>query len=176
MRGAAAMHVPSERRPNVGVMDYARPTMPMLDGLRVIRSPIHGYGVIATRAFAEDEVITQIDGIVYRADELIDDRNTLWLEDDRYLDILDQMRFLNHSCEPNIWIDRGVRDDGTPWAHVIALRAIQPSEELVLDYAFSADQAEPCSCGAKRCRGWIVDEDELGVVRAELRPLRAAQR
>ncbi len=127
-----------------------------MDGLRVVRSKIHGYGVIATRAFNEGEVITEIDGILFRANERADDRCTLWLGDDLYLDMLDQMRWLNHSCEPNVWIDTGIREDGTPWAHVIALRPIQASEELTLDYAFEVHQAERCQCGAPSCRGWIV--------------------
>lgn len=135
--------------------------MPLMDGLRVVRSPIHGYGVIATRTFREGEVVAEIDGLVFRATERADDRYTLWLEGDAYLDILDQMRWLNHSCAPNIWIDAGLGADGTPWARAIALRTIQPTEELTLDYAFDADKAEPCRCGAPGCRGWIVDEDEV---------------
>ena len=134
--------------------------MPLMDGLRVVRSQIHGYGVVATRAFQEGETITQVDGILYRAGERTDDRCTLWLGGDLYLDLLDQMRWLNHSCEPNIWIDAGVQEDGSPWAHVIALRPIQAAEELTLDYAFDADQAERCQCGAPSCRGWIMDTGE----------------
>lgn len=132
-----------------------------MDGLRVVRSQIHGYGVVATRPFKEGEIITQVDGILYRAGERSDDRCTLWLGDDMYLDMLDQMRWLNHSCEPNVWIDAGIREDGSPWAHVIALRPIQAAEELTLDYAFDADQAERCHCGAPSCRGWIMDKAEL---------------
>lgn len=153
-----------------------RASMPLMDGLKVVRSKIHGYGVIATRGFREGEVITQIDGILYRAQDRTDDRCTLWLDGDWYLDILDQMRWLNHSCAPNIWIDGGMRDDGTPWAQVVALRPIQPLEELTLDYAFDAHQAEPCSCGAASCRGWIVDESELAVAKRRVRRVGAGAR
>lgn len=150
--------------------------MPPMDGLRVVRSRIHGYGVVATRSFAQGEVITQIDGILYRADDGGDDRGTLWLEGDLYLDILDQMRWLNHSCDPNIWVDGGIREDGTPWANVIALRKIDASEELTLDYALGAEQAEPCACGAPACRGWIVDEGEAPVVTTRRRRAASARR
>lgn len=150
--------------------------MPPMDGLRVVRSRIHGYGVVATRSFAAGEVITQIDGILFRDDDETDDRGTLWLEGDLYLDILDQMRWLNHSCDPNIWIDGGVREDGTPWANVVALRNIEPSEELTLDYALGAEQAEPCACGAPACRGWIVDEGEAPAVTPRRRRAAAARR
>ena len=150
--------------------------MPPMDGLRVVRSRIHGYGVVTTRSFAQGEVITQIDGILYRAADGGDDRGTLWLEGDLYLDILDQMRWLNHSCDPNIWVDGGIREDGTPWANVIALREIDASEELTLDYALGAEQAEPCACGAPACRGWIVDEGEAPVVTPRRRRAASARR
>ena len=32
-------------------------------------------------------------------------------------------------------------------------------EEITYDYAFVADVAEPCRCGAAACRGVIVDDD-----------------
>ena len=41
-------------------------------------------------------------------------------------------------------------------------RDILPGEELTIDYAWPADRAMKCLCGAKSCRGWIVDPAELG--------------
>ena len=135
--------------------------MPLMPGLRVIRSSIHGYGVVATRDFSEGEVITDVDAILIHGDGPLDDRYVLWLVDDLYVDMLDQTRWINHSCEPNVWIDGGLRADGQPWAHVVALRAIRAGDELAYDYAFPAEFAERCSCGTSLCRGWIVDPDEL---------------
>jgi len=40
-------------------------------------------------------------------------------------------------------------------------RDIMPGEELTIDYAWPADRAMKCLCGAKKCRGWIVDPAEL---------------
>jgi hypothetical protein len=140
--------------------------MPAISGLRVLRSPLHGYGLVATRDFAEDDVITAIDGALFHPDEGRDDRHTLWLEDNCYLDIVDQARWINHSCDPNVWIDGGLGADGAPWAQVVALRAIRAGEEITCDYAYPADKAEPCACKAVTCRGWIVDEDELPLLEA----------
>jgi hypothetical protein len=148
--------------------------MPPIPGLRVVRSTIHGYGVLATRGFDEGEVIAEVDGVAYREAEIDDDRYALWLDDGWYLDMLDQTRWINHSCEPNAWIDGGFREDGSAWAQVIALRPIRAGEELSYDYAFHAELAEPCACGAKTCRGWIVDVDELPLLSARLREGRAA--
>ncbi len=40
-------------------------------------------------------------------------------------------------------------------------RDILPGEELTIDYSWPADRAMKCLCGAKACRGWIVDPEEL---------------
>ena len=58
---------------------------------------------------------------------------------------------INHSCEPNLrcCIMRG---------HIlyISKRAIEPGEELTIDYRFSAEiERVRCVCGAKACRGTI---------------------
>ena len=40
-------------------------------------------------------------------------------------------------------------------------RDVLPGEELTIDYSWPADRAMKCLCGAKTCRGWIVDPEEL---------------
>jgi hypothetical protein len=136
--------------------------MPSIAGLRVVRSPIHGYGVIATRAFGPGEVVCVVDGALWHADDDLDDGFSLWLGDDWFYDMLDQTRWINHSCEPNAEVEAGPEDGG--WARIVALRAIRGGEEITYDYGFTADIAEPCHCGAAGCRGYIVDPDELALV------------
>jgi uncharacterized protein len=144
--------------------------MPPIPGLRVVSSGIHGYGVVATRDFAEGEVLADVEGIPWNAEiEDRDDRYSLWLDGEWYLDMVDQTRWINHSCEPNSEIEGNVAQDGRPhWARVVALRPIRAGEEITYDYAFTADLAEPCSCGAATCRGWIVAEDELPQLKQRL--------
>jgi hypothetical protein len=133
----------------------------------VVRSSIDGYGVIAERAFAEDEVIAEVDGVAWRDGDGVDDRYSLWIEDGLYFDMVDQTRYINHSCDPNAWVDAGVTGDGQAWARVIALRPIAIGEELSYDYAFPANLAEPCRCGSANCRGLIIDENEVLPMRAQ---------
>jgi hypothetical protein len=133
--------------------------MPAIPGLRVIRSTIHGYGVVATRAFAVGEVIADVDGAMWLEDEDRDDNFSLWIDDGVYFDMLDQTRWINHSCEPNAEIFGGAENGG--WAKVIAIKPIREGEEIAYDYGFPIELAEPCTCGAVRCRGWILDEDEI---------------
>jgi uncharacterized protein len=138
--------------------------MPQVPGIRVVRSPIDGYGVVAARAFAEGDKICDIDGVKWKDGEDVDDRYSLWIEDGLYYDMVDQTRYINHSCDPNSEVFAGITDDGQAWATIIAIRPIAVGEELSYDYAFPAHLAEPCRCGSPRCRGLIIDEDALPLV------------
>lgn len=135
--------------------------MPVVDGLRVVRSPIQGYGVIATRPFGAGAVVAEVEGVVWRAGEAVDDRYSLEIEPGLFLDMVDQTRFVNHSCEPNVTLRKGVVE-GEPWARLVALRDLRPGEELTYDYAFSEQYAEPCRCGSASCCGRIVDRAPTG--------------
>ena len=59
--------------------------------------------------------------------------------------------FINHSCEPNVY---------AKIVHnrilYMTKRAIEPGEELLIDYRFEKEmEAVPCTCGARNCRGTI---------------------
>lgn len=140
--------------------------MPRVPGLRVVRSSIHGYGIFATRDFEPDEVIAEVEGVLWKDGDDVDDTYSLWVKDGVYYDMVDQTRWINHSCDPNAGVD--VEEDETygALAHVVALRHIKKGEEICYDYAFPAALAEPCQCGAANCRRFIVDEDELHLVDA----------
>jgi hypothetical protein len=68
-----------------------------------------------------------------------------------------EARLVNHSCDPNT--EAQIWDDKEIW--FVALRDIQPGEELFYNYGFEVDTWEehPCRCGAERCVGYIVDEE-----------------
>jgi uncharacterized protein len=142
-------------------------SVPPLPNIRVVRSRIHGYGVIAKRDIEVNEVIAEVEGIHYRRDELGDDTYCLWVHDDCYLDMVDQTRWINHSCDPNAEVEAD--DDGSgPWARIVALRRIPAGEEITYHYAFAHELAEPCTCGASICEGWIVDPEEKSTLAERL--------
>ena len=140
--------------------------MPKVPGIHVVRSPISGYGVVATRDFAESEVVADIDGVTFRLPDPRDDTYALYIAPGVLYDIVDQTRFVNHSCQPNCYVETGQSADGQAWARLITLRAISTGEELSFDYAFHAESAVPCHCGTPSCRRFIVCEEELSVVLA----------
>jgi uncharacterized protein len=157
--------------------------MAVLDGLKVVRSSIHGYGVVATRRFVEGEVVCWGDGVLYREDDDFDDSYSLLLpgyeldsQGDEgppmFFDLVCQTRWINHSCDPNTYVDtdrdretRGVR------AWWVAVRTIEPGDELTYDYEFAAEVAEPCACGCSSCRGVIVDMSEADQLEPALRAM-----
>lgn len=151
--------------------------MPALAGLRVTRSGIHGYGVVATRPFAAGEIVSYGDGFAYPAEDDVDDTYALLLDSPRgdvLWDLVDQTRWFNHSCEPNTEVTSQwdeARGDHVVWW--VAVRDIAPGEEITYDYAFVAEVAEPCACGVASCRGLIIDPDpeQLARVAEDLRPL-----
>jgi hypothetical protein len=158
--------------------------MPLLDGLRVVLSAIHGYGVVATRPIPAGTTVCFGDGVLYRPDDEFDDTYALIVDgpagQDVLWDLVDQTRWFNHSCDPNTEVqaqwDEAQQRVLAWW---VALRDIAPGEEITYDYAFVADVAEPCACGVASCRGLIVDPDPAQLARLpdHLRPqLRASVR
>jgi hypothetical protein len=113
--------------------------------------------VVATRPFAADEVIAEVDGVALRLEEVVDDEYCLWVTDELYFDMVDQTRWINHSCAPNGVVVTDVDDQGVVSARIVALRDIACGEEISYDYEFAVEFAIPCHCGAPQCRGMIID-------------------
>lgn len=131
--------------------------------------------MVAKRDIQENEVIAEVDGVLYRRDELGDDTYCLWIDDDHFLDMVDQTRWINHSCDPNAEVDAGLDDAGGAWARITAIRPIRAGEEITYHYLFSEDLAEPCNCRTAECTGWIVDPEQMPTLTQRLaREQRAA--
>ena len=142
--------------------------MPLLDGLRVVISKIHGYGVVTTRPFKKGELVCFGDGVLYDEDAEFDDTYALILPgedsgkgESLFWDLACQTRWFNHSCDPNSEVcSKWDHEADTMRAWWVACRDIEVGEEITYDYAFAAEVAEPCACGSEHCRGLIVDDDE----------------
>ena len=152
-----------------------------MDGLLVYRSPIHGYGVKTTRPFAKGETLIYGDGVLYSEDDNFDDEYALIVADydaegkevqSKYWDLACQSRWINHSCDPNTEVDTEFSEDRSRIiAWWTALRDIPLGEELCYDYSFSGHLAVPCHCNTTKCRGLIVDPDELDLIPEEFKHL-----
>jgi SET domain-containing protein len=147
-------------------------------------SPIHGRGLYATSFIEKDTWIVQYVG--EKVDKVESDRRSNELLEKSkqdggarvYMFILtdewdvdgnietNDARLVNHSCDPNteaqIWQDKEI------W--FVALRDIQPGEELFYNYGFEVETWEehPCCCGSARCVGYIVDEEQWPQLRRKI--------
>jgi uncharacterized protein len=72
-------------------------------------------------------------------------------------------RWINHSCEPNCEVS-----DESERIFIEACRNIAPGEELTYDYNLqlgephtrAAKRAHACFCGARRCRGTMLGDED----------------
>jgi hypothetical protein len=129
--------------------------------IRIADTPV-GRGVFARRAMRAGLVLGEIAGEIL--DDYPEDSSyVMELPSGKLLEPAPPLRFVNHGCEPNCelfyWWDeeQGSQEDRL-WLQTI--RPIEPGEQLLIDYAWPADAAIPCRCGAAVCRGWIVDPAE----------------
>ena len=129
-----------------------------------VASAIAGRGLLAVAPIARDEVVAIKGGHIVDAatldslPELL--RNTdVQIADGFYLAALNEdeyepvMLFINHSCEPNVGFAGNIV--------LVAMRDINPNEELTTDYALfdDYDGTMECRCGSGSCRGVIGGRD-----------------
>ncbi len=129
-------------------------------GIQIRKTPV-GKGVFATRQYRKNQVVGQMTGEIITGDDY-DPDYVVDLGKAGVLEPAAPFRFLNHCCQPNAALIEYEPEAGerpTMWVEV--LRAIQPGDQITIDYGWPADSAIQCLCGAKRCRGWVVAESEL---------------
>jgi len=113
-----------------------------------------GRGLFASRSISEGEVILRFDGPILSLAEVRAKgpraANALQIGVDRYLDLSEPGRLVNHSCAPNA----GVRDDEM----LVAIRAIADGEEIRFDYSTTIGDfwSMSCHCNAPACRGVVA--------------------
>jgi len=127
--------------------------------LSVRPSPIHRWGVYAEELIPKGRKIMEYTGekinrkeTAKRADGPLNylfTLNSYWTIDGNVGG--SGAQYVNHSCTPNCyaWIYKD---------HILymAVRDIQPGEELTIDYRFDPDVPEvKCGCGSSGCRGTI---------------------
>jgi uncharacterized protein len=132
--------------------------------LVIRQSRIHSRGCYTTHPIRKGTLIIEYVGdrlTNEQAEDLYDDSPHTYLfsldSGTHVVDGYGVAAFVNHSCDPNCETDQ-IR--GKIW--IIALRDIQPGEELTYDYnLFDGDDDAPCLCGAKRCRGSLYSRTHL---------------
>ena len=95
----------------------------MQSDVYVAPSAIHGQGLFAARRIERGSIIGYLEG--RPCDN--DGPHVLWISDTRGIEVICDLRYINHSDQPNACY----YDD----LSVVALRDIAPHEEITHDYA-----------------------------------------
>ena len=142
--------------------------------IEVRHSPIHGHGVFALRRIRKRTTIIEYLGdrvshaqadARYQDKDPKDSHTFLFTVDAKT--VIDggvdgnDARFINHACDPNCQSTIMAKR-----VFIEALRTIQPGEELSYDYQIQRDAGDAhdveeifaCRCGARRCRGSMLEE------------------
>jgi hypothetical protein len=156
----------------------------------VRHSPIHGYGVFAARRIRKGTTVVEYlgDRVSHaQADARYEDKdpndNHTFLFTVDAKTVIDggvngnEARYINHGCDPNC--ESTTRSKRI---FIDAIRTIQPGEELAYDYqiqrdsddAPNVDEVFACRCGAKSCRGSMLEAAKKPRKPAHRAPARAA--
>jgi uncharacterized protein len=151
-----------------------KPARPRRTPLFEVRhSPIHGYGVFAARRIRKGTTVIEYlgDRVSHaQADARYEDKdpndNHTFLFTVDAKTVIDagvngnEARYINHGCDPNC-------ESTTVKKRIFieAIRTIQPGEELAYDYQIQRDDDDApnvdviyaCRCGAKNCRGTMLE-------------------
>jgi uncharacterized protein len=127
-------------------------------------SGIAGRGLYAAAPIARGEIVSVkgghlVDWVTLERHKAVVNDADMQIAEDLFLAPLSAdefegvMTFLNHSCEPNVGVQGQIG--------FVALRDVEPGEELTIDYGTIDHDAEPmaCRCGTPACRGVITGED-----------------
>jgi SET domain-containing protein len=177
--GPAKKKAPARRRRRKAALPRIE-TSPLIEARN---SEIHGKGVYAVAPIKKGaRIIEYIGERISHAEadrryerKGADDGHTfLFIASNRtVIDATDggnDARYINHSCNPNC---ETVIEQSRVF--VEAIRSIKPGEELGYDYQLTWDSTdEPedlalyaCRCGAKKCRGTMLDREPLDKKKAD---------
>jgi SET domain-containing protein len=158
----------------------------------VRHSSIHGYGVFAARRIRKGTTIMEYlgDRVSHaQADSRYEDKdpddNHTFLFTVDAKTVIDagvngnEARYINHACDPNCESTATHRR-----IFIEAIRTIQPGEELSYDYqiqrdnddAPNIDEVYACRCGAKNCRGSMLEAPKKPRQPAHRAPSRAKRK
>lgn len=120
----------------------------------VIGKTKFGKGLFAKERLEKNEPFAEFDGPIYEAERCSNPPqdvadHAIQIDEHKWKDSQGIARFINHSCEPNC----GISGNTT----LVALRDIQPGEELLWDYEMTEDSDwhMECHCGTPSCRHTI---------------------
>ena len=129
---------------------------PAWAGLDVRPADRKGKGLFAKRRYRAGELICTVEGTLwasYYDPDYTDGPASYAIGHGKWIEphADNPSRFVNHSCEPTARMGEVTK--------IVALRDIQPGEEVTIDYATTEEDpywSLECRCGSAQCRGKIT--------------------
>jgi uncharacterized protein len=124
---------------------------------RIGKTP-YGDGLFATKRIETGTCLGKVAGKVLRFDKTTEEQSNYLMDlgSNKVFYPHQPFRNMNHSCNPNA--ELAYYGEGM---YVEVIRTIRPGQQITIDYGWSHEDAIPCQCGSRRCRGWIVAAEEL---------------
>lgn len=131
--------------------------------LEARRNPAKGnFGLFAREAITAGELLVCWAGFVATEEEFaqlspFEQEHSVQIEENLYqvpFGSGDSGDYVNHSCDPNLGMSSSIS--------LVALRHIQPNEEVCFDYAMTDSTPYDeftCGCGTEHCRGIVTGSD-----------------
>jgi len=120
-----------------------------------------GNGIFAQQVLKKGELLAVFGGVVYEWDTFInlpERERSLCIQVEENLFLVPRPigdgDYVNHCCNPNAGLSGQIA--------LVAMRDIQPGEEICFDYAMSDTAAYDefaCNCGAPNCRRSVTGSD-----------------
>lgn len=125
-------------------------------------SPFSGNGLKSKEKINKGEVIVNFRGYLIsteKANDLYENRHfdyILQISEDNFLYLDEDEKYINHSCEPNSGF---INNNG----ELIAIRDIDPDEEITFDYSSNeiTHFSFQCSCKSPKCRKEVTGYYQL---------------
>ena len=119
-----------------------------------------GKGFFAKKNIKKGEVVLIFEGKLRNLQDLeslpddVSD-HAVQVSENKWLELTDNAKLINHSCEPNCGIKNKVK--------IIAMKDISKGDEVTFDYNMTEDSGwkMECKCGSKNCRKLIQNHEHL---------------
>ena len=121
----------------------------------------YGKCLVAEKPLKKNEIVQKIIGKIVSWDQIPQSEicYVILIEDNKWITIDTDARYLNHSCDSNCNIDDEL--------NIITNRSVKLGEELTISYNIVNENENPgvwdprwtfkCECGSKNCQG-IIDK------------------
>ena len=127
-----------------------------------------GWAVFALKDFCKGDLIGEVRGVLFGTEVVAGSSYCIEYDEDTIFEPLAPFRYMNHCCTPNAELtDMDVQFEDGLYREATIVTAVLPikaGQQIMIDYAWPAENAIACHCNSPNCRGYVVAKDALPFV------------